>query len=138
MSEIGRKFGSEIGSAVGKTIGSVTGEVGGFVNLLKDFNVIGFALALMMANSVAELANSFIDTVIMPTIQPIMNKVTGEDHDHTIQIGSVFIDLNNFTKALIKFMALAVVIFIIISFGVKITKPISWVSVRSVAPGVSL
>ena len=57
MSEFGKKIGSTVGNVVGSTISNVGAEVGSFVNLLRDFNVIGFALALMMANSVAELAN---------------------------------------------------------------------------------
>ena len=132
MSELGKRIGSSVGNVVGSTISNVGAEVGSFVNLLRDFNVIGFALALMMANSVAELANSFIDSVIMPTIQ-VLDRVTSEEAT-SLQIGSFYIDLSTFVKALIKFLALAVVIFVIIQFGVTITKPISWVSVRSVAP----
>ena len=85
----------------------------------------------MMANSVAELANSFIDSVIMPTIQPRIDRVTSEERPLGVQIGSFYRLI--FVKALIKFLALAVVIFIIIQFGVTIKNP-SWVSVRSVAP----
>mgnify|MGYP001212706437 CR=1 FL=1 len=137
MSELGKRIGSSVGNVVGSTISNVGAEVGSFVNLLRDFNVIGFALALMMANSVAELANSFIDSVIMPTIQPVLDRVTSEEAT-SLQIGSFYIDLSTFVKALIKFLALAVVIFVIIQFGVTITKPVSWVSVRSVAPGVKM
>ena len=138
MSNFGKKIGSELGNVVGSTIGNVGQEVGDFVNLLKDFNVIGFALALMMANSVSELANSFIDTVIMPSIQPVIDRVSGEEGAASFQIGSLYVDLTKFVQAIIKFLALATVIFIVIQFGVKISKPVSWVSVRSVASGVKL
>ena len=137
MSEIGKRIGSSVGNVVGSTISNVGAEVGSFMNLLRDFNVIGFALALMMANSVAELANSFIDSVVMPTIQPLLEKVTSEESTG-VQIGNIYIDLSKFVQALIKFLALAVVIFIIIQFGVTIEKPVSWVSVRSLAPGVKM
>tara|TARA_B100000925_G_C21995858_1_gene468886 strand:- start:91 stop:504 length:414 start_codon:yes stop_codon:yes gene_type:complete len=137
MAELGKKVGSELGNALGSTIGSVASQGGNFLQLMKDFNVIGFALGVMMANNVAELANSFIDGIVMPTIQPAMDKVTGEDGTG-VQIGNVYIDLTKFLNSFIKFVALSVVIFLIIQFGFTITKPVSWVSVRSVAPGVKL
>tara|TARA_B100001093_G_scaffold511885_1_gene580711 strand:+ start:1495 stop:1908 length:414 start_codon:yes stop_codon:yes gene_type:complete len=137
MADLGKKIGSDLGNAIGSTIGSVASQGGTFMQLLKDFNVIGFALGVMMANNVAELANSFIDGIIMPTIKPAMTRVTGEDGTG-IQIGNVYIDLTKFLNSFIKFLALSVVIFLIIQFGVNITKPVSWVSVRSVAPGVKL
>lgn len=137
MSDLARKMGTEIGSAVGNTIGAVGEQAGSFVQLMKDFNVIGFALGVMMANNVAELANSFIDGIIMPTIQPVMDRVTGEEASG-IQIGNVNIDLSKFLQSFIKFLALSIVIFMIIQFGFNVTKPVSWVSVRSVAPGVKL
>lgn len=137
MADLGKKIGSDLGNVIGSTIGSVASQGGTFMQLLKDFNVIGFALGVMMANNVAELANSFIDGIIMPTIQPAMNRVTGEDGTG-VQVGSVYIDLTKFLNSFIKFLALSLVIFLIIQFGVNITKPVSWVSVRSVAPGVKL
>ena len=120
---------------------NATGEaavegVNQFVKLLKDFNVIGFALGVMIGNNAAELANSFIDGIIMPTIQPVLDKVGGENL--VLNIGGVQIHLEKFISALIKFFALAVVIYMLMTVGVKITKPVSWVSIRSVADGVKL
>ena len=56
---------------------NATGEaavesVNQFVKILKDFNVIGFALGVMIGNNAAELANSFIDGIIMPTLEPAL------------------------------------------------------------------
>lgn len=137
MSDFAKRFGNELGNAVGSTIGNVGEQAGSFIQLMKDFNVIGFALGVMMANNVSELANSFIDGVIMPTIQPVMDRITGEEATG-IKIGNISIDLSKFLTSFIKFVALSIVIFLIVQFGFTVTKPISWVSVRSVAPGVKM
>lgn len=128
---------SQIGNVVNETIQSVSNQGGNFMRLMKDFNVIGFALGIMMANNVAELANSFIDGIVMPTLKPGLDRVTGKDGTG-ILLGNVYIDLTRFLNSFMKFIALSVVIFLIIQFGFKITKPVSWVSVRSVAPGVKM
>ena len=107
-----------------------------FVQLIKDFNVIGFALGVMVGNQAADLADALIEGIIMPTIQPVLNKVGGKDV--TLSIGGIVIHLEKFISAFIKFLALAVVIYVLMTMGVQITKPVSWVSIRSVADGVKM
>ena len=41
------------------------------------------------------------------------------------------LDLNNIVTAGIKFIALSIIIFILISQGIKVSKPISWVEVKN-------
>lgn len=107
-----------------------------FVKLIQDFNVIGFALGIMIGNNVAELANSFIDGVIMPTLEPVMKKVGGKNM--TIRVGGLTFHLEKFIQAIMKFIAISLVIFAMLQLGVSMNKPTSWVSVRSVADGVQL
>jgi len=107
-----------------------------FVNLLKDFNVIGFALGLIIAKNIEELASALIDGIIMPSLKPTLDRVS--DKVSGFKIGSVTIDLNLFIKSIIKFIAIGVVIFIMMKFGVQIKKPMQWVSIRDIAPGVKL
>ena len=56
----------------------------------------------------------------------------------TLKIGGLTLHLEKFVNALMKFLAMALVIFLLLQFGVKMTKPVTWVSVRSVADGVTL
>ena len=120
---------------------NATGEaavegVNQFVKLLKDFNVIGFALGVMIGNNAAELANSFIDGIIMPTLEPALKRMSGKSM--TVNIGGLTFHLEKFFNALMKFFAMALVIFVLLQFGIQMTKPVSWVSVRSVADGVRM
>lgn len=107
-----------------------------FVQLIKDFNVIGFALGVLVGNQAADFADAIIDGIIMPTIRPVLDKVGGENL--TLNIGGIQIHLEKFISAFIKFISLAIVIYLLMSMGVQITKPVSWVSIRSVADGVKL
>lgn len=111
-------------------------SVNKFMTLIKDFNVIGFALGVMVGNQAADLADAIIQGIIMPTIEPVLNKVGGKDV--TVRLGGIVIHLEKFISAFIKFLALAMIIYALMSAGVQITKPVSWVSVRSVADGVKL
>ena len=58
-----------------------------FVKLIQDFNVIGFALGIMIGNNVAELANTFIDGIIMPTLEPLLKKAGGKEM--TVRVGGL-------------------------------------------------
>ncbi len=107
-----------------------------FMNLLKDFNVIGFVLGLLMSNSVADIANSIIDSVVMPTIKPLLDKLSRENEN--IKIGGFTLHLEKFINALIKFLVLSFIIFIFITFGVSVSKPVSWVRIQELNPNVKL
>jgi len=107
-----------------------------FIKLVKDFNVIGFALGIMIGQNVAELANSFIDGIIMPTLKPFFEKISNKKLN--LKIGFINLQLEKFFNAIMKFLALALVIYILLQFGIKLKKPVTWVSVRDVAEGVSL
>ena len=102
-----------------------------------DFNVIGFALGVLMANAGKDLANSVIDGVIMPTLKPGLDRITPQGKA-TLRIGSIEINLEKLITALIRFICLGLVVYLLIKVGVKMTKPTAWVSIRSVADGVSL
>ena len=107
-----------------------------FLNMMKDFNVIGFALAIIITANIQELANAFIDGIIMPTVNPILEKISTKDA--TIKIGPIIIKYHTFFTALIKFLVLSILIFIAFEVGLNIQKPVTWVSVRSLAPNVKL
>ena len=110
--------------------------VGSFYQVLKDFNVIGFVLGLLIANSVAEIANSFIDGIIMPSLEPLLSKIrTKEAH---IKIGGLNLHLEKFINSLLKFFALALIIFILLQFGVKMSRPLTWVRVEQIKDGLKM
>uniref|UniRef100_A0A6C0IXE9 Large conductance mechanosensitive channel protein n=1 Tax=viral metagenome TaxID=1070528 RepID=A0A6C0IXE9_9ZZZZ len=120
-----------------KIISKTEDAVGSFYKVLKDFNVIGFVLGLLIANSVAEIANSFIDGIIMPSIKPLLDKL-GDDDKSTIKLGGMDIHLTQFLKSILKFIVLAIIIFILLQLGIKMTRPLTWVRVEQIKDGLKL
>ena len=116
----------------------IAGGLNSFGQLLKDFNVIGFVLGMLIANGVAAIATSFIEGILMPTIQPLINKLGTKDGQASVSVGGLTFHLGKFINALLKFLALAVVIFVLMQFGVQMTRPITWVRVQQVKPGLKL
>ena len=114
----------------------VSKGVGSFYKVLKDFNVIGFVLGLLIANSVAEIANSFIDGIIMPSLDPLLSKIRSKDAN--IQIEGMNLHLEKFINSLLKFFALALIIFILLQFGVKMSRPLTWVRVEQIKDGLKM
>jgi len=105
-----------------------------FIKLVQDYNVIGFALGIMIGQNVAELANSFIDGIIMPTLEPVFKKFGGKKM--SVEIGGIIFHLGKVFESLLKFIALSVVIYVLLQLGIQMKKPVQWVSIRSLATDV--
>lgn len=84
-----------------------------FKDLLKDSNVIGFALAIITANTITSLSNNIIDNVVMPTINPMLEELTGKNL--VVKFGPLTIQLDKLLASTIKFIVLTIIIFIIVS-----------------------
>jgi large-conductance mechanosensitive channel len=120
-----------------ETTNLVVNELDSLLKVMKDFNIIGFALGVLMANAGADFANAIIDGIIMPTLKPLIDRITPKGKA-SLRVGSVEIDLEKLLQALIKFFALVLVVYLLIKVGIKMSKPVQWVSIREVAEGVSL
>lgn len=117
--------------------GVIEHEAKGFLKVLSDFNIIGFALGVLMAKAGADLVNGVIEGIIMPTINPLIEKFYPENKK-SVTLGRIEIHLKKTIEAFIRFFALSLIVYLLMKTGIKMTKPITWVSVRSVAPGVTL
>lgn len=103
-----------------------------YLEFFSNFNVLGLAIGLMIGSNLKEVAGDFIDGIIMPFIKPILSTITGgRDLKFPVPGTEVELDLDKVTASTIKFAALSVIIFIMIQLGVKIKKPVQWVSVRN-------
>lgn len=120
-----------------ETTNLVVGELDALLKVMKDFNIIGFALGVLMANAGADFANAIIDGIIMPTLKPLIDRITPKGKA-SLRVGSIEIDLEKLLQALIKFFALVLVVYLLIKVGIQMSKPVQWVSIREVAEGVSL
>ena len=110
----------------------VTSMFNEYLEFFSNFNVLGLAIGLMIGSNLKEVAGDFIDGLIMPFIKPILSTITGgKDLKFQVPGTKVELDLDKVTASSIKFGALSVIIFIMLQLGVKIKKPVQWVSVRN-------
>ncbi len=100
-----------------------------FVNFLAQFNVVGLAIGFIIAGNLQAIANSFIDTILVPLIKPLLDKVEEvTDRDLTTYWGAK-VNATEFIRAMIKFTLLGLIIFVLIKLGMKIDHPITYVKI---------
>ena len=110
-----------------------------YYDFFSNFNVLGLAIGLMIGSNLKDVAGDFIDDVLMPFVNPAINLITkskgkGKGKGVILNIPGTDIEINleRVIASLIKFMALSVIIFVTLQFGVKIKKPVQWVEIRNV------
>ena len=103
-----------------------------YIDFFTNFNVLGLAIGLMIGSNLKEVAGDFIDGIIMPFIKPLLSTVTGgRELKFHVPGTSVTLDLEKVTSSSIKFGALSMIIFLMIQIGIRVKKPVQWVSVRN-------
>ena len=103
-----------------------------YIQFFANFNVLGLAIGLMIGSNLKEVAGDFIDGIIMPFIKPLLSTITGgRDLKFKVPGTEVELNLEKVTSSSIKFAALSLIIFIMLQLGIRIKKPVQWVSVRN-------
>jgi large conductance mechanosensitive channel len=82
-----------------------------FSDFLKEYKVIGLAVAFIMAAAVNDLVKSLVNNVIMPLVNPLLPE--GGWQTATVAIGPFVIGWGPFLAAFINFIILAFVVFMI-------------------------
>ncbi len=103
-----------------------------YIQFFANFNVLGLAIGLMIGSNLKEVAGDFIDGLIMPFIKPLLKTITGgRDLKFNVPGTEVELNLEKVTSSSIKFAALSMIIFVMLQLGIRIKKPVQWVSVRN-------
>ena len=103
-----------------------------YISFFRNFNVLGLAIGLMIGSNLKEVAGDFIDGIIMPFIKPLLAMITGgRELKFTVPGTEVELNLEKVTSSSIKFAALSIIIFMMLQIGIRIKKPVQWVSVRN-------
>ncbi len=94
-----------------------------FKDFLKEYKVIGLAVAFIIGVAATALVQSLVNDVIMPCITPFIPG--GAWQTATLAIGPIVIKWGSFLGQLINFLILAFVVFIIAKYALgekKVTK----------------
>ncbi|MBW3017210.1 MscL family protein [Candidatus Woesearchaeota archaeon] len=82
-----------------------------FKEFLKEYNVLSLAVAFVMGLAINTLVKSFVDNIIMPFVNPLLQN--GSWETATWAIGPFVIGWGPFLAAALNFLILALVVFII-------------------------
>ncbi len=88
-----------------------------FRDFLKEYKVIGLAVGFVMATATTALVNSLVKDIIMPILSPIL--ATGALTEATVALGPITIAYGAFLSALINFVIIAAIIFIVVKKVMK-------------------
>ncbi len=91
-----------------------------FVEFLKEYKVIGLAIAFIMGAAVTSLVQSLVKDILMPIVSVFIPD--GGWETATFQIGSVIINWGSFLSALINFAIIAFVVFMMAKIVLKEKK----------------
>lgn len=82
-----------------------------FASFLKEYNIVGLAMAFVMGAASNSLVKSLVDNLIMPFINPLLAGAAWQTA--TLSLGPVVIGWGAFTAELLHFLILALVVFVI-------------------------
>lgn len=87
------------------------GMLGEFKEFLKEYKIVGLAIAFIMGVAATALINSLVNNVIMPIITPFIPG--GAWQTATFNIGPIVIGWGAFLGQVINFVIIAWVVFVI-------------------------
>ncbi len=97
------------------------GIVSEFSEFLKKYQVIGLAVAFIMGAASTKLVTALVTDIIMPIISALM-PANVDWKVYELVIGPVKFLVGDFAAALIDFLIIALVIFIIVKLMIKEEK----------------
>lgn len=93
------------------------GFVEEFMEFLKNYQVIGLAVAVIIGAAAGKMVTAMVNDIIMPIIAVIIPG--GDWKTAVLQIGPAKFLVGDFVGAVIDFIAIALVIYIIVKFIMK-------------------
>jgi len=91
-----------------------------FKDFLKEYKVMGLAVALIMGLAATAFVKAIVDDIVMPIITPFIPG--GAWQTATFSMGPIIISWGHFLGALINFVVIAFVVFLIAKYVLKEEK----------------
>lgn len=84
-----------------------------FLKFLKEYGVIGLAIAVIIGGKLNDFVKAFVDDLLMPVLAPVLSAGGGDWRTSTFDIGPVKLGLGHFIGASIDFIIVALFVFLI-------------------------
>jgi len=96
------------------------GIIAEFKDFLKEYKVIGLAIALIIGLAATAFVKALVDDIVMPLITPFIPG--GAWQTATFTLGKIVISWGHFIGALVNFIVIAFVVFLIAKYALKEEK----------------
>ncbi len=84
---------------------------GEFLKFLKEYNVIGLAIAVIIGGVANDLVKALVEGILMPFVNPILSAAGGDWRSATMAIGPFNFALGSVLAALVNFLVIAFLVF---------------------------
>ena len=91
-----------------------------FKDFIKEYKVLGLAVAFIIGAAATALVTSLVNDVVMPLIGPLIPG--GDWKNAVLNLGPIAIKWGSFLAAVINFAVIAFVVFLIAKYGFKEEK----------------
>ena len=96
------------------------GIISEFKEFLKEYKILALAIAFIIGVAATSLIQSLVDNIIMPMITPFLS--SGAWRTATVAIGPVTLGWGAFLNAVINFVIIALVVFMVAKHMMKEEK----------------
>ncbi len=96
------------------------GLISEFKDFLKEYKIVGLAVAFIVGLAATTLVQSLVKNIVMPIITPFIPD--GGWETATFTLGKIVIGWGAFLGAVINFVVIAIIVFLIAKFLLKEEK----------------
>jgi len=82
-----------------------------FMKFLKEYGVIGLAIAVVIGGKAGDLVKALVDGLLMPFVNPILATAGGNWQTATLDLGPFHFAIGAILSALINFVTVAYLVF---------------------------
>jgi large conductance mechanosensitive channel len=93
------------------------GTVGEFMDFLMKYQVIGLAVAFIIGAAATKMVTAAVNDIIMPIIAVLIPG--GDWRTQVLEVGPVKFLVGDFVGAIIDFIIIALVVFLVVKFMMK-------------------
>lgn len=91
-----------------------------FLEFLKEYSVIGLAVAFVIGASAKELVNAVVDDLVMPIVEMFL--LGGEWQEYTYSLSGAELRLGHLAATIIDFVIIAALVFMVAKYVMKKEK----------------
>ncbi len=88
-----------------------------FLAFLKEYGVIGLALAVVIGTATKDLVSALVDDIVMPVIEVVLPG--GDWQAATTTVGPATFQTGHFIAAVLDFAIIAVLVYLFVRYALK-------------------